>query len=225
MGKKEYLVSVITPFHNTKMEFFKRGYDSLKRQTLGFKNIEWVVVVHNSEESYASAVQKLTKDDDNVRIYILNNDKRTPSSPRNYALTKAQGKYIAFLDSDDFFTDDGLGEVVEGMEKTGADIASFRAETLPEDETVIQAIDTRARFDQTLHMLEFKKGDEKLNDLIYAGGLTIWSKLIRRDFLDKYKISFSLDMKYGEDVCFSMECLSKAKRSSYFHRQLYMCTS
>lgn len=212
MGKKEYLVSVITPFHNTKMEFFKRGYDSLKRQTLGFKNIEWVVVVHNSEESYASAVQKLTKDDDNVRIYILNNDKRTPSSPRNYALTKAQGKYIAFLDSDDFFTDDGLGEVVEGMEKTGADIASFRAETLPEDETVIQAIDTRARFDQTLHMLEYKKGDKKLNDLIYAGGLTIWSKLIRRDFLDKNKIIFSLDMKYGEDVCFSMECLSKAKK-------------
>ena len=212
MGEKEYLVSVITPFHNTKIEFFKRGYDSLKRQTLGFKNIEWVVVVHNSDDSYADAVQKLTKEDGNVKIYILNNDKRTPSSPRNYALTKAQGKYIAFLDSDDFFTDDGLKEVVEGMEETEADIASFRAETLPEDETVIQAIDTRARFDQTVHMLEFKKGDEKLNDLIYAGGLTIWSKLIRRDFLSKYNIGFSLDMKYGEDVCFSMECLGKAKK-------------
>lgn len=205
-----YLVSIVTPFHNTKMEFFQRGYESLKRQTVGFENIEWVVVVHNSEAYYADAVKELTKGSDNVKVYLLNNHSRTPSSPRNYALSKVTGKYVGFLDSDDYLTDDGLAEVVAAMEETGADIASFRAETEPEDDTVIQAIDTRARFDQTVHSVLYNKGDEGLNDLIYAGGLTIWGKLIRADFLNQYQTRFSEDLKYGEDVCFTMECLANA---------------
>lgn len=212
MSKEEYLVSIITPFHNTKLEFFERGYESLKRQTLGFENIEWVVVVHNSENSYVKAVNEMTASDTNVKVYILDNDKRTPSSPRNYALTKATGKYIGFLDSDDYLTDDGLKEVVDKMEETGADLASFRAETEPEDETVIQAIDTRARFDQTESSILYEKGDADLNNLIYAGGLTIWSKLLRRDFIRKHGISFSEELTYGEDVCFSMECMGYAKK-------------
>ncbi len=209
---KEYLVSIITPFHNTKIDFFRRGYESLKNQTLGFENIEWVVVIHNSDSSYAEEARKIVKDSGNVKLFVLNNDKRTPSSPRNHALTKATGKYIGFMDSDDYLTPDGLKDVVEHMESSGAEIASFRAETEPEDETVIQAIDTRARFDQTVSSVVLSKDDPELNDLIYAGGLTIWSKLIRRDFLVRYGITFSEDMTYGEDVCFSMECLGKAKK-------------
>lgn len=210
--ENNYLVSLITPFHNTRMDMFTRGFESLKNQTLGFEKIEWIVAVHNSDEYYKNAVLELTKGYDNIKILILDNEHRTPSSPRNHALDHATGKYIAFMDSDDYLTVDGLEEVVNKMEETGADISSFRAETEAEDDTVIQAIDTRARFDQTESCIELDKGDPRINDLIYAGGLTIWCKLIRRDYMEERHIRFSLDITYGEDVCFSMECLKDAKK-------------
>lgn len=212
MNTEKYLVSVVTPFHNTRMAYFKRGYESLKRQTLGFNNIEWIVVIHNSDEIYVNEAKELTQESENVKIYVLNNNIRTPSSPRNYALDKVSGKYVCFLDSDDYLTDDGLKDAVDRMEEFGVEISSFRAQTQAEDDTVIAAIDTRARFSQLSQTLLIDKSDPEINKLIYAGGLTIWSKLIRHDFLEKYHIRFDEDMTYGEDVCFSMQCLCKSDK-------------
>lgn len=50
-NKENYILSVVTPFHNTNLAFFEKCLDSLKKQTLGFENIEWVITLHNSEPS------------------------------------------------------------------------------------------------------------------------------------------------------------------------------
>ena len=68
MSGMEYLVSVVTPFHNTDMNLFKKGFESLKKQTLGFEKIEWVVVVHNSEKHYIDETKELTAGFDNVKM-------------------------------------------------------------------------------------------------------------------------------------------------------------
>ncbi|MDO4489219.1 MAG: glycosyltransferase family A protein [Eubacteriales bacterium] len=83
---KEFKVTVITPFHNTRMELFLRTYESLKKQTIGFENIEWVIVLHNCGEKNIADVKELLKDHDNVFLKELNNDAHSASSPRNYGL-------------------------------------------------------------------------------------------------------------------------------------------
>lgn len=211
MNNNNYLVSVVTPFHNTDMKLFEKGFKSLKRQTLGFDKIEWVVVIHNSEKHYLDEVRELTSGYENVKIYELNNDARTPSSPRNYALDHCTGKYVAFMDSDDSFDVTAMKEITEALESTGAQIASFRAEEETEDDTVLRVMDVRAMFDQTRSIIDLHKGDPELNKLIYAGGLTVWCKMIRRDVLEEHNIRFDLDLTYGEDVTFSMTCLKYAE--------------
>ena len=40
MASGEYLVSIVTPFHNARLDLFEKGVESLKEQTIGFENIE-----------------------------------------------------------------------------------------------------------------------------------------------------------------------------------------
>ena len=43
-----YKVSVVTPFHNVDMGMFEKCAESMRQQTIGFENVEWIIVVHNS---------------------------------------------------------------------------------------------------------------------------------------------------------------------------------
>ena len=47
-----YKVSVVTPFHNVDMAMFNKCIESMRCQTIGFENIEWVIVVHNCKPLY-----------------------------------------------------------------------------------------------------------------------------------------------------------------------------
>ena len=104
MSQNKYAISVITPFHNVDLEMFKTACDSVMSQTIGFENIQWVIVLHNCEEHYLTEIPEMFQAYDNVLTPVLNNDARTPSSPRNHGITFATAPYIAFLDGDDSFT-------------------------------------------------------------------------------------------------------------------------
>ena len=68
---KKYAVSVIIPLHKTALHMFKRTIQSVREQTLGFENIELIVIVHNSPEEYEQQIQTMLGSYDNVRVEIL----------------------------------------------------------------------------------------------------------------------------------------------------------
>ena len=82
----KYLATIITTFHNTDLRLFKSALESVRSQTIGINSIEWIVVVHNSEPGYLETVKEMAKDYDTIRVYELNNNCHTASSPRNFAL-------------------------------------------------------------------------------------------------------------------------------------------
>ena len=61
-----YSISIITPFHNVDMKYFTECVASMRRQTIGFERIEWIIVVHNCEPHYYPELQAMFKDDPNV---------------------------------------------------------------------------------------------------------------------------------------------------------------
>ena len=65
-NERKYILSVVTPFHNTDLAFFGKCLDSMKEQTLGFENIEWVITLHNSEPEYVEEVRGLCGEYENV---------------------------------------------------------------------------------------------------------------------------------------------------------------
>lgn len=96
-----YKVSVVTPFHNVDMGMFEKCAESMRCQTIGFENIEWIIVVHNCKPNYLPELTEMFKNDQNVIIKELNDGKHTPAMPRNHGMQFVTGPYLGFLDGDD----------------------------------------------------------------------------------------------------------------------------
>ena len=200
---RKYELSVITPLHNTDLYIFQHTFQSMKDQTLGFSNIEWVVVIHNSTEEFKQQIKDLLSSYENVKVFILDNNVRTPSSPRNYALNFATGDYIGFLDGDDKYNPNCLKIALAHLKTSGADICSFRREIELEKATSL-VLNEIVFWDQTQEEIIVNKNTWD-GEKIFAGmwGI-ITSKLYKRSFLDKYNLRFDESLIFAEGFAFNM---------------------
>ena len=106
-------VSVIVPVYNVE-DYLARCLDSLVNQTL--KEIEIIVVNDGSPDNSQKIIDKYAKKYLNIKAYKKENGGL--SDARNYGIKKANGEYIAFIDSDDFVTTD-MYEKMYQKAKTG----------------------------------------------------------------------------------------------------------
>ena len=214
--EQEALISIVTPSHDTEDELFRAAFDSVTAQTLDESFVEWVIVVHNSSPEHLAYVQGLCEGHPGFRVFELNNDRRTASSPRNHALTKVSGRYITFLDADDRLTPECLETIVKGMEETGAQVGKFRSEKLEEDSQIVGFLDNRVRFDQTKPLICLKKDDPDMRKLMTMANMMMSSQVVRRSLLEEHGLHFREDVRIYEDVMFNMECLSHSDTVAVF---------
>lgn len=210
----EYLVSVVTPFHNVEMDVFRNACESMISQTIGFDNVEWVVVVHNSEKRLLDGVRERLEKFPNVVIDVLNNEIRSPSSPRNRGLELASAPYVGFLDADDSFTPECLEIALAHMKKNQSQITWFRREYELESEDTVPITEI-VLWDQTREEIIIDRehwDDEKMFSGI-CGMVT--SRLYEKKFLDKYGIRFDESVPFAEDYLFNLEAYGHAKKICY----------
>lgn len=212
---KNYQISVVTPFHNVDPGVFRYAYESLQGQTLGFQNIEWIVILHNTDEVYAKAVHAMLDACDNVILRELKNDMHTPSSPRNYGMKFATAPYLGFLDADDGFLPECLEVALDHLIRTQSDIVVFRREYEMEQEGLLPATEI-VLWDQTREEIVMDRGnweDEKM----FAGFMwgMVTSRLFRRDFIIENGFTFDEKITFTEDVMFLLELYGKAQRICY----------
>ena len=206
---KKYEVSIITPLHNVGLHMFRRTIESMKNQTLGFENIEWVVVIHNSAEEYERNIQELIVDYENVRTEILHDSFHSPSSPRNRGIDLAAGEYIGFLDGDDMYTPECLKTALRHIKRTGADFCAFRREVELESEASLILNET-VLWDQTREEIVVNK-DTWDGKKIFCGMFgMITHKLYSADFIRKNNLRFDSSIEFAEDCAFSVEAFGKA---------------
>lgn len=106
----EYKATVLVPVYN--VEKFLRGcLQSLTEQTIGFENIEVVLVNDGSTDNSEAICREFVDKYDNVFLYSKENEGL--SKTRNYGLARSHGKYIFFLDSDDKLRADTVKSVTD----------------------------------------------------------------------------------------------------------------
>lgn len=136
--KREYtndLVSVITPVYNAE-RFIKSSIESVLAQT--YKNIEIVLVDDCSTDNSAEIIKDCCKKYPNV-IYHLQEKNMGAGAARNKALELAQGRYAAFLDSDDMWKPQKIEKQIELMKKTGSPMSYTAIEMVDEDGKLVKS--------------------------------------------------------------------------------------
>ena len=103
------LVSIITPTYNSE-QFIAQTIQSVQKQT--YTNWELIIVDDGSLDSTGSIVSAISKSDSRIRFYQLEKNLGTGAA-RDFALSKASGRYITFLDSDDLWKPSKLEKQID----------------------------------------------------------------------------------------------------------------
>lgn len=196
-------ISIIVPIYNAE-KYLNKCIKSLINQTK--ENLEFILVNDGSTDS-SEEIIKSYKD---KRIKYFKNKNQGIGKTRNFGMQKATGKYIMFLDSDDYLATNACEELFSKAEKDNLDLVInnfYRVEE--ETEKKVEVI-----------IPEFKNTTLKENkSLLLDVNVAPWNKLYKSELLKKNKIQFVEDLKY-EDAPFVVEAMDKAKKIGYIKKFL-----
>ena len=225
MTRNKKDVSVIIPMYNA-ADFIEECLQSLLNQTL--KNIEVIVVDDCSTDNSVEIVKNFSPKFEG-RLNLIRHKKNSgyPGLPRNTALKSANGKYIYFLDSDDFISETALEDFFKVAEEFKADVVHSEkcfARVEENGEVKIEIESTQLGEFVTEPTLETLDIGKRVEDFIQRKYLW-WgcNKLFRREFLAENKIVFP-NMTSFEDYVFAFQCIVAAKNYvrvpfvSYYYR-------
>ncbi len=214
-------VSVIIPVYNAQ-DYISECLDSLVKQT--FQDFEVIVVDDCSTDGSCEIVKSFG---DKFKVMTLSKNSGCPSLPRNFALAKACGKYVYFLDSDDLLSETALEELYQVAEKFNADVVHLE-KCIPflDEESKINANPISLQMGEfvTEPTLEtFDIGKRVIGFTQKRFMWQVWGKLFRYQFLFDNKIKFPA-ISLFEDYVFAFECIVAAKNYvrapfvSYYYR-------
>lgn len=107
------LVSIVTPYFNDDLYI-----DDLAESILGqaHENWEWIIVDDGSEKANLKRAEDIAKRDKRILLtHRLADAQKGANACRNHGLKQAQGAFIIFMDSDDYFAPDALAQRLEAV--------------------------------------------------------------------------------------------------------------
>ena len=110
-------VSIITPCYNSS-KFLQQTIDSVLNQT--FTDWEWLITDDKSTDNSVEIIRKVN--DERIKLTVAEKNGGAGHA-RNLSLEKATGRFITFLDADDFWEPNFLEEMVSFMKKENAELA------------------------------------------------------------------------------------------------------
>ncbi|UYT84617.1 glycosyltransferase family 2 protein [Priestia megaterium] len=199
-------VSVIMPVYNSE-KYVYDAVESILKQS--FEDFELIIVNDGSTDNSQQICEELAKKDSRVKLITQQN--AGISEARNTALRVAKGEYIAFADNDDFFKKDLLKENIYLAKKHNADVVKFGVSYYSVNETETKKVNLRNIDFKVLDQKEIFSSYRLLKDenlLVY-----VWDSLFKRSLIERNKISFSSQFKYGgEDINFNLKLLPHIKK-------------
>ena len=218
-------ISIIVPCYNTKL-YIEECLQSLIGQTL--QEIEIICIDGMSDDGSLEIIKQYETVDSRIKVYSKQNE--GVSLSRNFGMSKAQGKYLMFVDADDWIDKNTCEIAYEKAEKAQADlvmwsyIREFKDNSLPKDifieaEKIFQ--DDQVRH---LHRRFFGLVDDELAQVETADALCpVWGKLYRRDIIEENKITFMDIREIGtyEDGMFNLEVFEHLHKVVYMQKYFY----
>lgn len=189
--------SIVIPLYN-KESFIKRTLEKVLNQS--FIDFEVIVVDDGSTDESVNVVKNI-KDD---RIKIFSKTNGGVSSARNYGIKKASGKYIAFLDADDWWSSDYLDKMHQVIISEKAHVyCCCNAEVISPDRIIVNPV--KSLLNHEISELDYQKTFlSTMSSPIHTSAV-----IISHEVLNKYQFDEKLIM--GEDLILWLTITSRYK--------------
>lgn len=201
-------VSIIIPVYNI-AEFLSRCLDSVLSQTL--VDMEVLLIDDGSNDGSEIICDEYAAKDDRIRVFHLQNG--GVSRARNKGIAAATGDYIGFVDADDWISPDMFLSLVSAADTNNTDIVICDCYTACGDNL---ELDSFSEIKEGI----FAKSQIKPEYLLQFAGVA-WRCIYKRSFIEKYSVSFPLDMKISEDRVFNVYAFGFAEGIYYLKKPLY----
>lgn len=183
----EPLVSIIVPIYNVE-KYLNQCVTSLIQQT--YHNIEIILVDDGSPDRSPTICDTWEHKDD--RVHVLHKTNSGVSASRNAGLHISKGKYVCFVDGDDWIEPDFVEYMMALQSTANADIVASRncftgTDTCQEAQDIISTI-----------------GPQEAMELFFYPTIELgaWNKLYNRGFLVSNNLEFITDFHAGEGLQF-----------------------
>ena len=178
-----FMVSVIIAVYNME-KYLDECFASLRIQS--FKNFEVIIVNDGSTDNSELIIDKYLAEFPN-RIRKICKTNGGLSSARNVGLACELGKYVTFLDADDYYDKDYLENLVNKAERDGLDVVCSGQYKITENGEILKKISYKMN-----------------NGICYQRRLNISGKMYRTDYIRRWGISFPEGKTY-EDNSFNLQ--------------------
>lgn len=196
------ILSIIIPVYNVE-KYIERCLHSIQEQ----KECEYEVLLVDDESTdhtlaIAREVQK-----DFPQLRILEQEHAGQAKARNLALSIAQGKYVTFLDGDDYWETDHLKKLFYLLSKEEPDLLMGNQYFVDENGKK-QKVQCIKQVVAGVH-----EPDIFLSECVIIGSM--WLAVCNREVIEAYQIRFTEEYCCNEDFDFILKCLIHIKRAAF----------
>lgn len=189
------ILSVIVPIYNA-----EKHLDRCIRSIMGIDiaNLEILLINDGSEDNSIEICKKFSEEDSRIRIF--NNENLGVSAARNFGIRKASGRYIMFVDSDDYIEGEKISLILENLDEIDAMMFGYiREHNEQELRNQSKAIQFEKKILHKKDIISCLNIDSFRNDFGF-----VWNKLYKNDIIKKKNILFNESLAEREDLVFNI---------------------
>lgn len=202
------LISIIMPEYNTKSDFLHAAIKSVINQT--YNNIELIIICDGSSKKSRKILKLYENSDKRIRV-IYKTKNHGVSEARNIGIIHSNGKYIMFIDSDDYYVNNNIIEnCVKIIMNNQCDLYEFRitSTTNGKSDNNVSGVTNIEKY------LSYAITTEVMN--------SVCNKIYKTKAIKNNFIKFNKNIAVGEDLLFNIDYLRKSNliyiiNSSYYY--------
>lgn len=203
------LITLIVPIYMVE-PYLNRCIKSLVTQT--YQNLEIILVDDGSKDNCPAICDAWAKKDSRIRVIHRKNGGL--SAARNSGIDAAKGEYLAFVDSDDFVSEEFIETLYQACKQTGSLIAQCRYEYVDGDKM------TKDK-EEVTEPMEVYSGKEMIKGMSWRDGaynVVAWNKLYHKSLFESVRYPKG---RIHEDEATTHKLFYQAERVAFVYRFLY----